>query len=620
MNARDLLSAAATVADVQALLAAEHLAELAAYDEDELAFDLARLVDLPGGKDKAKRLERQIRERRKANPAPLKVATTPTISLTPTIRGWLLSEDCPEEYLPDGNGDIPAGYVCSDTVSSDGEVIAAAPIAVVGRAYDAEADRIALAIVWRYHGRWVRRVVDRVAAVSRDGVLALAAAGAPVDQLASSLVARWLGACDLALDTETVHAQSRMGWSTDGAAFAWGGTPIGSCVDVLPPGAGEREELPRYRTGGTWEGWCSGVWQRCLGYPAEVAILTSLAAPLLFPCQAQGWTLNIGGPRGSGKTTAQHAAESVWGAGILVPWPRTWAGMRGTVEFRSDLPTILDDTKHTGGAWHLVRDLLYQVAGDRSQVLGSIGGGTRAGRLVRTLVISTGETTIAEHLQAAQGASFRILTLGRNPFPPNARELVQRCKEATQDHYGHTGPRLVRWLVDHRGQWDALRDRYRAHVERLARGAGDDAGRLALRLGILYLARDLAEEVLGLKPSAHALAAFAEHAFSGSAERDAPAEALRQTVAWVVARPTNVEGGGANRYDYPLIAKVADQYVALMPAPLNVYLASLGFDPAEIRRQWAERGWAETGTVSTRIDGRPAHMVRVHKASWDGAS
>lgn len=615
MSYRDALTAASTPDDVIALLAEDALAELAAYSDDELALDLARARRIHGAASTADLLRTTIRGRRKAAPPPLREAARPD-----GLRAWLAAQGCP--HLPDGDAHV-SGYALAPTGaivtgSKTPEVVSLAPIAVVGRAVDPETHRVALHVTWSYHGQWSVRTVDRASAVTRDGVLALAAEGAPVDQSNATAVARWLGACDLALDVPDAACLGRMGWLPDGAGFAWGATAIGAAVSVLAPGQGEREELDRYQTGGTLAGWIEGVWNQCAGYPAEVVLLASLAAPLLHVVGSTGWTLDIGGPRGSGKTTAQHAAGSVWGSVLLVPWPRTWAGMRSTVEFRADMPAILDDTKNAS-SWAQVQDLLYQVAGERSQVLGSAGGGTRAGRLVRTIVISTGESMIAEHLQDAQGAAYRILSLGQRPFPAGARALVTGCESAARAHYGHAGPALVRWLIEHRADWPALAARWHDLSTTIAAAhPGDDAGRLAPRLALLHLAAELAETALGLRSSGDALKAFQRHSLGGVVDRDAPREGLDYLVSYLSARPSQVVG-------YVVDRELVQPYLAqrLDNGPLSVVVSELprileaaGYDHAELRRQWQERGWlerAEPGRTDCRtyIRGQRVRVVEI---------
>lgn len=607
MTHRDALTAASTPDDVIHLLTEEALAELAAYSDDELAFDLARARRIHGAATTADTLRAAIRGRRKSAPPPLHEQHRPD-----GLRGWLASHGCP--HLPDGDAHVngyaltPIGAIT--TSAKQPEMVSLAPIAIVGRAADPETDRVAVVVVWCYHGKWARRVLDRGVAVTRDGVLALAAEGAPVDQSNATGIAKWLQACDLALDTPTGACMSRMGWLPDGSGFAWGATPLGAAVSVIAPGAGEREELARYQTGGTLEGWVTGVWNRCAGYPAEVAILASLATPLLHVVGSTGFTLDIGGPRGTGKTTSQHAAGSVWGAGLLVPWPKTWAGMRGTVEFRADIPAILDDTKHAS-SWAQVQDLLYQVAGERSQVLGSAGGGTRAGRMVRTIVISTGESPIAEHLQDAQGAAFRILTIGRAPIPSGLRNLVTRCEESAREHYGHAGPAVVRYLLERRAEWPTLRARWRELSDRIAEAhPGDDAGRLAPRIALIYLAAEVAEAAIGIRSSDDVLRAFERHALGGVQDRDAPAEALRHALGWLESRPSQVVGWQREHLQEPLLGVAEGQPgVAFVSVQLSDILERGGYDPVEIRRQWAERGWLVK--MSAGRDGRARTDTRI---------
>lgn len=623
---REALTNATTIDDVQALLAPDALAALAAYDDPELAFDLARCRRIHGCASIVQVLRGALKQVRTSAPPPLHEAEV----RGPTLTQWLRDEGCP---WTDGECVVPFGWHVAEGVSRVIErnerrvlqPVCPSPIAVVGRAVDEESGRVCLDVAWRYQGRWTRRTVDRTAAMSRDGVLALAGEGAPVDQSTATLVAQWLAACDHDLEVSASRALARLGWLPDGSGFAWGSTALGAPVALLPPGQGEREEAERYRTGGTVEGWRAGVWDRCAGYPAEVVLLASLAAPLLHVVGSTGFTLDIGGPRGSGKTTGQHGAASCWGSGIVVPWPRTWAGMRSTVEFRADLPTILDDTKHASG-WNLVRDLLYQVAGERSQVLGSQGGGTRAGRLVRTIVISTGESPIAEHLQDAQGAAYRILTLGARPFPAGARKLVMGVEQAAREHFGHVGPMLVRYLVDRRDQWGALRERWRTLAEGIAeRHPSDDAGRLAPRLALLALASEVAELALGLRSSGDALRSFERHALGGVVERDAPAEALRFVLSYLASRPTQVVGYVEDRHlTPPFLAQRDDQGpLLLLVSELPRILDAGGYDAAEIRRQWHERGWlerTEPGRTDCRayVRGQRARVVEIAVSALQG--
>lgn len=608
---RDLLTRAATVDDVIALLDPPHVAALAAYSDDELALDLARARRIRGAATYVDMLRSALRASRSASPPPLREGNPEADSL----REWLATHGCPVAWLPSADAGIMPPYLLADgrvlrsREDTDIEVVPGV-IAVVGRCRDPETERIALDVVWCYHGQWTRRTVDRGQVMTRDGALGMAADGAPIDQSCATQAVAWLHACDAAIPGESRPALSRMGWLPDGSGYAWGDTPIGRDLSVIPPGQGEREELARYSAGGTLAEWRRQVWEAVREEPAEIVVLAALAAPLLHVLGPTGWTLDVGGERGSGKTTAMRAAASVWGSRVIVPWPRTWAAMRSVVEFRADIPAFLDDTKHAA-SWDHVRALLYQVSDERAQTLGSGGGGTRGNRLVRTIVISSGESTIAEHCQAAQGGAHRILTLGCRPFPPGHRQHVQAIERASADHYGHAGPALVRWLVDHRDRWGALRDRWTRIGDEIAtKYPGDEAGRLSLRVAMLRIASELAAEVLGLTSTGTALEDFTAHAMGGIIERDAPAEALRHVVAYITARPSQVVGWADDRsIREPYLAQRFDGGdLHLVGSELGPILESGGYDPVEIRRQWQTRGWLARADPGR--DGRPRTDTR----------
>lgn len=573
------------------------------WTPDELGPRLAVLRSLPG-------LARYVDEAVKAK-APAK--PTPQASQGPTsgmddglpLEHWLIDNDCPEGWVVE-MGKLFGYHLAGPSVfkrPAKGALVqvAPAPIAVIARSADADTGAVTLTLAWRYAGHWRSATVPRRQALTRDGLLELAGEGLPVTQGSATALAEWLGACDMAIRTEPGQSLGRLGWLPDGSGFApWSAA-------VVPPGLGERDALRTYEPGGTWEGWREGVWQRVAGHRAEIAVLTSLAAPLLHVCKATGWTLDLGYKRGAGKTSAQYAAASVWTSRQgIVTWPKTWAAARSTVEFRTDIPAILDDTKNLGQAgFALAKDLLYQVAGEQAQPLGSAGGGTRATRILRTLVISSGETPIADHLQNAQGAAFRILTLGDRPFPEGYGEGVRGIERATRAHYGHAGRRLVEWLTENRHRWDAIADRYVWHVERLAKGASDDAGRIGGRMALLYVAAEVAEQALGIRPSIQVIDDFGRHVLGGTAERDVPREALRHVRSYLAARPSQVVGWvqpGQLKQPY-----LAHQYMGgvleLIVEPLDKILTEGGYVPAEIRRQWADAGWLDR--TSKGRDGRP---------------
>lgn len=603
-----------------ALMAAEVIIALSAIDPVELHAPLERLRQRPGCAGVVDRIAKAIRsERRRAQQQ-----NRPPSDDIESLSEWLDGLGCP--WTPVTEQAVPSGWIVHHSGQirrmrgGEEQVICPAPITVIGRGRT-EAGEIALDLAWQYEGQWIQRTVLRGTALRRDRLLALADLGIPADHATATAVCQWLTAVDAGLAARSREALGRQGWSADGRAYMWGDEAIGGDLSLIAPGAGEAQRAAAVVSEGTWAGWVEGVWGRTNGQVAQAVVLAALAAPLLRIVGAEGFTVDVGGEQGSGKSTAQRAAASVWGPPRLLDWPRTWAGCRSLVEWYADQPTILDDTKNVRDPDHIT-SIVYLVAGETSQVLGAAGGGTRADRLVRTIVISSGESPIGESLRDAQGGARRIITIAERPWPMGSREQVQALDREARQHHGLAGPRLIEWLIEHRDRWDQIRRDYWWRVEEIAaRGQTDDAGRYALRLALLYLAADLVREALEIEPSYSVLDRLIETVLAPETRQDAPRRALEAVGAWLASRSHQVEGW-AKAPETPFLATYDDYHreLSIVSAELDRELVRLGYVPAEIRRQWVDRGWVTPGargeqTVRRTLSG---HRVRLLALSPEG--
>ncbi len=532
----------------------------------------------------------------------------------PTLRVYTSDEDGPLESLTDlladeGYTDAPAGLfvppgytVAHGQISSDDPLrrdplIASRLVAVVGRATDAETGEASVTLAWAYGGGWCTETVSRYAIADARALVALSRRGCPVDSTTAADVVRWLARQEAAaVGLPDVLSMERCGWTPDMRGFLVGARSLGREVRLVPPGDGERGRAEGYRARGTLDGWITGVWDRCKDQPAGLAVLALVCAPLLQVLDAPGFTLDVGGPPGTGKSAACKAALSVSGdpAKLWNQWAPNWPGVRGALEFGHSVGVMLDDTKFLLGEWDTAQRAVYTAFDRASQPLGQQGGGTQRQRAIRAVVLSTGESAISEHCADAAGAAERVLRLVLPPFAsPQAAVEIHEHVEA---HHGHVLTLVVRWLLDHAEQWPALRKMWKDAQIR-GRGAAESSG--IVRVSQYPAMLEVAAHVLRLSAGLEVPRALTDLGWQivhqGAGARDNGARAWEYVQGYGAARPDRWAHLADARTPY-LGAESSgkDDATLWTPEGLTEALESGGYQAGDIVAIWAARGWLLT--------------------------
>ena len=510
----------------------------------------------------------------------------------------------PEGYAVTEEGRVWARYF-------DGEEERYRPVgegimAVIGRAWDVETGAARVTLAWRYSGRWVALAVPRSTAMDGRKIMTLADHGAPINGKSAPVVASWLSAQEMAADRilPASAALSRMGWTPDMSGYLIGEQHIGARVVHTPVADGEGMTARQIAQAGTVRGWVDGVWAPASRHPMGLIILSAMVPPVLPIIGALGWTLDIGGETSTGKTTAIHAAASVWGvSGLAKPWPRTWAGVRNLMEFCSHVPTIFDDTQMVADKPELVRQALYAAAFGASQSMGQAGGGLRRERPLCTVIISTGEMSVTAVCAAARGATTRLITVRDPPLPPGNAPLADSIKAAREANYGVAGAAVVRWLDANRAKWVDIRETYRALQARLQAAAPTSTdGRVLVYVAQLQVTAYVVSQALGVEVPDVLIQLATRYAADGAVDRDTPTAALLWCRAWWDARPGMVAGARDAR---EVIGwDIGAGRLAWSEGALKKALTEGGYTPAEMLSAWRNRGWlvvGEPGRFSSRL-------------------
>lgn len=311
------------------------------------------------------------------------------------------------------------------------------------------------------------------------------------------------------------------------ARIGWHGAP-GARVFVLPDGAmgaaeagrvmlqTERPDaMPPFAQSGTLADWRRDVAALAAGNSRlAFALSASFAAPLMALVNAEGGGFHLRGGSSLGKTTALHAAGSVWGGGGLRGWPRSWRTTDNALESvaaaHCDLLLCLDEMGEAPA--ETVAACAYALANGAGKGRAARDGSARRVAEWRLLFLSTGEEGLSDRLAETRGGPRRVragqevrvldIPAEAGPFGlfdvlhdfGNAAALADHLKAAAGRTYGTAGRAwLERLAADPEGMAASAREVMgtflAAHV---AQGANGQVRRAAGRFALVAAAGELA--------------------------------------------------------------------------------------------------------------------------------
>jgi putative DNA primase/helicase len=325
----------------------------------------------------------------------------------------------------------------------------------------------------------------------------------------------------------------------------------------LPAGA--------FAEAGTLAEWQDQIGRYAIGNSrVALCISIALAATLLDIVGEPSGGIHIWGDSQTGKTTAEVTGASTFGRGgpngQIRPWRATTNGLEGIAAASSDMPLFLDEMGQADG--RTVGDTVYALANEGGKQRASRNGSARAAYAWRTMMVSTGELTLAAKMadggkRATAGLDVRLAEIpadagkGLGVFEElhgfaSAAALSVHLRRAAQIVYGTAGPAFLGRLVNDRASdEEALRDRLvrarDAFIRRYApTGAAGQVVSVAGRFGLIAAAGELAIEYEVLPwPKGEALrsaqacfaAWLAQRGTSGASEDMRAIDRVREVIA-----------------------------------------------------------------------------------------
>ncbi len=267
---------------------------------------------------------------------------------------------------------------------------------------------------------------------------------------------------------------------------------------------------------GTADQWRDDLSRLCIGNSrAAFAVATAFAGPLLAWAQGvTGGGIHYTGQTSIGKTTCFLLAASVWGKGTekdpdsyMQKWRATSNGLEYQGEQHNDCTLILDELGQmdAGDAGNAA----YMLADGMGKTRGKGAGGLRPKPTWRLLFLSSGELTLAQHMETVGkkmkgGQEVRLI-----PIPTEVKEgsALETFHEFANGHelsgfvqhnaarcYGTVGRAWLEYLVDHtEGLGATLRERMDAiEAQIVPAGASGQVKRGGRRFALIAAAGEMA--------------------------------------------------------------------------------------------------------------------------------
>jgi uncharacterized protein (DUF927 family) len=285
---------------------------------------------------------------------------------------------------------------------------------------------------------------------------------------------------------------------------------IGNCGDeevIFQSGSPVRANTSQQ---GTLEEWQRNVAALCKGNPRLIlALSASLAAPLVHILNEENCILHYRGGSTIGKTTALRVGGSVFGGKDYVKtWRSTDNHLEGTAVAHCDLPLILDEIGQVDP--EKAGEIAYLIGNGQTKGRAGRTGVPRANASFRTIGLSSGELSLADHMKKAgkrttAGQEVRVIDMpadagaGYGLFKDlhgyeNGQSFSEALKEAAWNYHGVAGQQFIEKVAANYDELPQLFKEYRKDFIQLylPTGASNQVQRIGIRFALFAFVGELA--------------------------------------------------------------------------------------------------------------------------------
>jgi hypothetical protein len=251
----------------------------------------------------------------------------------------------------------------------------------------------------------------------------------------------------------------------------------------------------------TWVDLCNDTLKSSI--PAQAVIAAAFSSAIVGALKAGSIIVNLNGDPGSGKSTVQKLATSIWSRTddlrIAMSFNGTPLGLLQAMNNNSGVSVSIDDQsmgdespdKYIGFVYKLEEGLSRRSA-SKNNTLSSW----------HTSIILSSETSILEcHDKTTRGVLRRMFEFPiKHGILTRDADQALKIKNVTKENYGLAGPEFVRFLLKH-DNLSQLQDKYDQQLEKVRKSTEDQRGSaqsMAERIATILLTCDLVHDALGL--------------------------------------------------------------------------------------------------------------------------
>lgn len=338
------------------------------------------------------------------------------------------------------------------------------------------------------------------------------------------------------------------GWFDN--VFVMPGKTIGESRDLVMYQA-ESKTACQYAQAGTLAEWRDNVAALCTGNSRLIfAVSAAFAGMTLHHAKQESGGFHFVGESGTGKTTAQQVAASVYGGpSFKQSWKATGNALEGACTLHNDAALILDELAEVDA--REVGSIVYMIGNGTGKGRAGRTGDARQRKTWRLMIISSGEIGLAQHMRdggktTRAGQEVRMIDVavdGAHGMFDNLHDfdggaqLSDAIKEATQAYYGTPAIAFLEHLTSDIKTFPTLLKQAmnRFTADNLPAGAGGQASRVCSKFALIAIAGEYATDA----------------GITGWQQGDAVAAAATCFKSWLDGR-----GGGGNQERAAILSSV----------------------------------------------------------------
>ncbi len=416
----------------------------------------------------------------------------------------------------------------------------------------------------------------------------------------------------------TVTCVERTGWY--GTAYVLPREVIGPDADgVILQSAGYAGDDFTQR--GSLEQWRAQIAALCVGNSRlAFAVSCAFAAPLLSLVGMDGGGFHLKGESTDGKSTVMLVAASVCGGGHYHhTWRATGNALEGIANRRNDALLCLDELREVDG--REAGQTAYMLANGQGKGRAKIDGELRERKQWRLLFFSTGELSLADHIEQAgqtvhAGMEIRMIQIpsdtGRHGCFETlhglygGKELADQLRDRIRHQHGTALRAYLAALAEHLQEHTAwAKEQLRIMGDTmLPQGAGNQVGRAVTRFALVAMAGELATRlgITGWAPGEATKAAqtclaawLAERGHTGNQEDAASLAQVRHFfTAYQLSRFADWDDSGHRPGNLVGYRKTDPDGVIFAVLPDGWREICKGRNPDKVARLCADVGWLQT--------------------------